>query len=79
MAKMSKQIYSDLIDQNGHIYICGNVTMADDVKKTLKAIFEENGSPDGEATIESLKESQRYHEDIFGVVPRTTEMIKHEA
>lgn len=51
----SKQIYQELIEQNGHIYVCGDVSMAEDVNKTLKCILLENGVQDAEMMIYTLK------------------------
>lgn len=55
MKEVSGQIFADLTERNGHIYVCGDVSMAEDVNKTLKAIFVENGVADCESAIFSLK------------------------
>ena len=57
LKEMSKQIYKTLMEQDGHIYICGDVSMADDVNKTLKIIFQDNHVEDAEMAINSLKVS----------------------
>ncbi|OTF73908.1 hypothetical protein BLA29_005645 [Euroglyphus maynei] len=74
MRLLSRQIYSDLIERKGHIYVCGDVSMAQDVNKTLQFILNENGIHDADMTLLSLKESMRYHEDIFGITLRTAEV-----
>lgn len=93
MRNASRNVFQTLMQQNGHIYVCGDVSMAEDVNKTLKYILQENGVQDVEMAIYSLKvkrakcpkcssnfslrppqESQRYHEDIFGITLRTAEV-----
>lgn len=93
MKQCSATVFKTLMEQNGHIYVCGDVSMAEDVNKTLKCILQENGVQDVELAIYSLKvcylkvdrtrnlnnpihlqESQRYHEDIFGITLRTAEV-----
>lgn len=55
MKAKSQQIFADLTEHGGHIYVCGDVSMAEDVNKTLKAIFVQNGVVDGDGAIFSLK------------------------
>lgn len=55
MRLLSKQIYCDLIERKGHIYVCGDVSMAQDVNKTLQFILHENGIHDADMTLLSLK------------------------
>lgn len=55
MRQLSKQIYRDLFEEKGHIYVCGDVSMAEDVHKTLQHILQENGIIDAEMTLLSLK------------------------
>lgn len=59
MKEVSGQIFEDLTQHGGHIYVCGDVSMAEDVNKTLKAIFVENGVVDSESAIFSLKVRQK--------------------
>ena len=40
---------------NGHFYVCGDVSMAEGVGKTLKVILKDNGIDDPEAVITDLK------------------------
>ncbi|KPM03085.1 nitric oxide synthase-like protein 1, partial [Sarcoptes scabiei] len=74
LRKLSKKIFTKLIEQKGHIYVCGDVSMAEDVNKTLQQILQENGIEDAEMMLLKLKETLRYHEDIFGITLRTAEV-----
>ena len=64
------------IASGAHIYVCGDVAMADGVYKTLAKIINQNlrqpmgdkftlGN-DGESALMNLRNLNRYHEDIFG-------------
>ncbi|RWS27093.1 nitric oxide synthase: salivary gland-like protein [Leptotrombidium deliense] len=82
MKNVSREVFRQIVHEKGHFYICGDVSMAKDVYKTLKHILEENGIKDTEATLMRLKEEMRYHEDIFGITLRTAEVtskIRNEA
>lgn len=58
---MSRQIYRTLIEEEGHIYICGDVAMAEDVNRTLKAILLENDqAANVEVVFEQLKVGQSH-------------------
>lgn len=57
MMKASQEIYHQLIHQKGHFYVCGDVSMAEDVCKTLKRILRENGIDDPDAALISLRVS----------------------
>lgn len=46
-----------MIHEKGHIYVCGDVSMAEDVSKTIKLIIEENGVDDADSALVSLKVS----------------------
>nr|QCX35688.1 Nitric Oxide Synthase 2b [Nautilus pompilius] len=66
----AKSVYRTLARQNGHIYICGDVSMATDVSEMLEEVFMqccESGREDAKSFIHHLRSSGRYHEDIFGV------------
>eukprot|EP00794_Sanderia_malayensis_P014342 gene14341-15838_t len=66
-----------LMLQGGHIYVCGDVSMASDVANTLQAMLQEFAALSIEETsnfISQLRSSGRYHEDIFGVTLRTAEV-----
>ncbi|NP_001191505.1 nitric oxide synthase 2 [Aplysia californica] len=58
-----------IVKQSGHFYVCGDVTMADDVKKSLEQILQDKGDmsrAEAETFMQELRSSGRYHEDIFG-------------
>ncbi len=55
--------------------MCGDISMAADVSRTLQSIFEDNAAMSGDEArvlIESMKDRGFYHEDIFGVT------LKHQ-
>ncbi|XP_066546931.1 nitric oxide synthase 3 isoform X2 [Amia ocellicauda] len=61
----------------GHMFVCGDVTMARDVLATVQDILVERwGMSDNEAGsyLTRLRDRARYHEDIFGVTLRTHEV-----
>ncbi|XP_067861791.1 nitric oxide synthase, brain [Heptranchias perlo] len=75
--QLSDQIFNLLQEQGGHIYVCGDVTMAGDVLKTIQHIFKQHGKislEDAGVFISKLRDENRYHEDIFGVTLRTYEV-----
>ncbi|KAI1293695.1 Nitric oxide synthase [Halotydeus destructor] len=76
MMEASKHIFHQLVNNNGHFYVCGDVSMAQDVCKTLKTILKQNGVEDPDTAMLQLKESMRYHEDIFGITLRTAEVTR---
>ncbi|XP_078410153.1 nitric oxide synthase 1 [Cetorhinus maximus] len=75
--QLSDQIFKLLQEQGGHLYVCGDVTMAGDVLKTIQHIFKQHGQislEDAGVFISKLRDENRYHEDIFGVTLRTYEV-----
>ncbi|XP_076182998.1 nitric oxide synthase isoform X1 [Ptiloglossa arizonensis] len=71
------QIYDMLVYERGHFYVCGDCTMAEDVYQTLKQIIQTHGEMTDkqvEAYMLSLRDENRYHEDIFGITLRTAEV-----
>ena len=63
-------VVHQLIEERGHFYVCGDISMAADVCRTLQSIFEENAAMSADQArklIESMKDTGFYHEDIFGV------------
>uniref|UniRef100_A0A3B5A057 nitric-oxide synthase (NADPH) n=1 Tax=Stegastes partitus TaxID=144197 RepID=A0A3B5A057_9TELE len=74
---LSETVYQCLREEGGHIYVCGDVTMAGDVLKTVQQIIKQQGSmslEDAGFFISKLRDENRYHEDIFGVTLRTYEV-----
>ncbi|XP_047144838.1 nitric oxide synthase, inducible-like [Hydra vulgaris] len=66
----SKLVLENLWKKQGHIYICGNATMASDVQNTIINILMESlkcSEHDCKQLIYELKKNGRYHEDVFGV------------
>ncbi|CAG2103052.1 unnamed protein product, partial [Medioppia subpectinata] len=55
LKSQSQQIYHELIHERGHFFVCGDVSMAEDVCKTLKFILKDNGIDDPEIALLSLK------------------------
>uniref|UniRef100_A0A3B4YGT4 Nitric oxide synthase n=1 Tax=Seriola lalandi dorsalis TaxID=1841481 RepID=A0A3B4YGT4_SERLL len=75
--QLSETVYQCLKEEGGHIYVCGDVTMAGDVLKTVQQIIKQQGSmslEDAGFFISKLRDENRYHEDIFGVTLRTYEV-----
>ncbi|XP_048370628.1 nitric oxide synthase, brain isoform X1 [Sphaerodactylus townsendi] len=75
--QLAGSVYKALKEQGGHIYVCGDVTMAGDVLKTIQSIARHQGklaAEEASAFISKLRDDNRYHEDIFGVTLRTYEV-----
>ncbi|XP_076845953.1 nitric oxide synthase 1 isoform X2 [Brachyhypopomus gauderio] len=75
--QLSETLYRCLKEEGGHIYVCGDVTMAGDVLKTVQQIIKLQGNmslEDAGFYISKLRDENRYHEDIFGVTLRTYEV-----
>uniref|UniRef100_UPI00358E0407 nitric oxide synthase 1 n=1 Tax=Myxine glutinosa TaxID=7769 RepID=UPI00358E0407 len=75
--ELSKELHSVLLERSGHIYVCGDVTMASEVLGVVQAILAEQGSlsvDEAAQLVKRLREEGRYHEDIFGVTLRTYEI-----
>ncbi|CAL1539173.1 unnamed protein product [Lymnaea stagnalis] len=63
-------VYEMIVKKGGHFYVCGDVSMAHDVTRTLEAVLQEQGGmkPDEAANyVTNLRDQNRFHEDIFGV------------
>ncbi|KAJ8779343.1 hypothetical protein J1605_012805 [Eschrichtius robustus] len=75
--QLAEPVYRALKEQGGHIYVCGDVTMAADVLKAIQRIMTQQGKlsvEDAGVFISRLRDDNRYHEDIFGVTLRTYEV-----
>ncbi|XP_012262601.2 nitric oxide synthase, salivary gland [Athalia rosae] len=73
----ASQIFGMLVHEQGHFYVCGDCTMAEDVYQTLKQIIQTHGklsNKEVEAYMLSMRDENRYHEDIFGITLRTAEV-----
>ncbi|NP_001161704.1 nitric oxide synthase [Nasonia vitripennis] len=73
----AEYIYGMLVHEKGHFYVCGDCTMAEDVYQTLKNIIKTHGKmmdQEVETYMLSLRDENRFHEDIFGITLRTAEV-----
>ncbi|XP_012524269.1 nitric oxide synthase, salivary gland [Monomorium pharaonis] len=73
----ASQIYPMVVYERGHFYVCGDCTMAEDVYQTLKQIIQTHSQmtdKEVQAYMLSLRDENRYHEDIFGITLRTAEV-----
>ncbi|XP_041050943.1 nitric oxide synthase, brain-like [Carcharodon carcharias] len=71
------ELFHILNSMKGHLYVCGDVTMAQEVAKTVQEIIAAQGDMslnDAATYIAKLQDENRYHEDIFGVTLRTREV-----
>ncbi|XP_078010933.1 nitric oxide synthase, inducible-like [Phascolarctos cinereus] len=68
---LADEVIRALHEDKGHLYVCGDVRMAQDVAQTLKDLSANRLKMDEEQTENyffQLKSQKRYHEDIFGAV-----------
>ncbi|XP_031623820.1 nitric oxide synthase [Contarinia nasturtii] len=76
-AKEADDIYKLIVTEEGHIYVCGDVTMAEHVYLTIRKIIatkEVKTESEVEKYLLALRDQNRYHEDIFGITLRTAEI-----
>ncbi|CAG5012022.1 unnamed protein product [Parnassius apollo] len=62
-----------ILEERGHIYVCGDCKMAEEVKQKLKQIINTHANmaeDEAEDFILELMDENRYHEDIFGITLR---------
>ena len=67
--KDAPRIMNLLLNKGAHLYICGKVSMANDIRETLIDVLKlinHMERLEAEAKIEKLREEKRYQEDIFG-------------
>ncbi|XP_078467746.1 nitric oxide synthase 1-like [Lampetra fluviatilis] len=70
---LDAQVFSVLQERGGHLYVCGDVTMAGDVLKTLQQVLSRHGDISLEKAgqiVSRLRKEGRLHEDIFGANQR---------
>ncbi|XP_069502059.1 nitric oxide synthase 3 isoform X1 [Ambystoma mexicanum] len=75
--RLPAEVYALLCHQDGHMFICGDVTMATDVLQTVQQILMSEGDmtvTEAGDYIDQLRDQNRYHEDIFGITLRTQEI-----
>ncbi|XP_034279391.1 nitric oxide synthase 3 isoform X2 [Pantherophis guttatus] len=74
---LADHVFEILSQREGHVYVCGDVTMATGVLQTIQQILAQEGRMSlveaGDA-ISELRDQNRYHEDIFGLTFRTQEV-----
>jgi len=76
LTEQSDDILETLTSGHGHVYVCGDCTMAEDVYLNLqKILVNRSGMTAEEARqhMETMRETSHYHEDIFGITLRTAE------
>ncbi|XP_021093889.1 nitric oxide synthase, inducible isoform X1 [Heterocephalus glaber] len=69
--QLAGEVLRVLHEEPGHLYVCGNVLMAQDVAYTLKQLVAAKLNLNEEQVEDyffQLKSQKRYHEDIFGAV-----------
>ncbi|XP_061202258.1 nitric oxide synthase 3 isoform X2 [Neopsephotus bourkii] len=75
--QLAAEVHRVLCQSAGHMYVCGDVTMATEVLQTVQHILvQQGGMTLGQAGdfISELRDKNRYHEDIFGLTFRTQEV-----
>ncbi|XP_037910457.1 nitric oxide synthase isoform X2 [Hermetia illucens] len=73
----SEALYEIVVLEKGHVYVCGDVTMAEHVYQTIRKIIakkEDKSEAEVEKYMLSMRDENRYHEDIFGITLRTAEI-----
>ncbi|NXG42365.1 NOS2 protein, partial [Psilopogon haemacephalus] len=73
-SKLESKVCNLLQEEEGHLYVCGDVRMARGVAEALKGILARRlnlTQQQAEDYFFQLKRQKRYHEDIFGAVSRT--------
>ncbi|MEE6468760.1 hypothetical protein FKM82_008371 [Ascaphus truei] len=69
--RLEDEVCKIMLEEEGHLYVCGNIEMARDVAKTLKSMIAKKmglSEEETETYFSQLKSQMRYHEDIFGAV-----------
>ncbi|XP_053313171.1 nitric oxide synthase, inducible [Spea bombifrons] len=80
--QLEKEVCKIILEEHGHLYVCGGIEMARDVAETLKCMIAKKKGLNEEETdkyFSQLKSEMRYHEDIFGATyksPQTTNGLK---
>ncbi|CAG0903350.1 unnamed protein product [Darwinula stevensoni] len=68
LKRNSEEVYSDVIHRQGHVYVCGDCAMADDVYGTVREIVQTQAgisSQEAEAILGSLRVSTEYLETKY--------------
>nr|P79209.2 RecName: Full=Nitric oxide synthase 3; AltName: Full=Constitutive NOS; Short=cNOS; AltName: Full=EC-NOS; AltName: Full=NOS type III; Short=NOSIII; AltName: Full=Nitric oxide synthase, endothelial; Short=Endothelial NOS; Short=eNOS [Ovis aries] len=75
--ELAAEVHRVLCLERGHMFVCGDVTMATSVLQTVPRILATEGGMELDEAgdvIGVLRDQQRYHEDIFGLTLRTQEV-----
>ncbi|XP_042331853.1 nitric oxide synthase, endothelial isoform X2 [Sceloporus undulatus] len=75
--QLSSYVFQTLCQRNGHLYVCGDVTMASEVMQTVQQILAKEGDMtlvQAGDLISEFRDQNHYHEDIFGLTFRTQEV-----
>ncbi|KAG6926059.1 nitric oxide synthase 3 [Chelydra serpentina] len=75
--QLAGDVHRVLCQRGGHLYVCGDVTMATGVLQTVQHILAQEGDmtlAEAGDLISELRDQNRYHEDIFGLTFRTQEV-----
>ncbi|GFV30175.1 nitric oxide synthase, inducible [Trichonephila clavipes] len=59
------EVVLSVLDNGGHIYVCGDAVMATDVRSTIERIL---SNANKNIEIDDLVDNGHYHEDVFGVL-----------
>ncbi|NXN16416.1 NOS2 protein, partial [Indicator maculatus] len=73
-SKLETKVCNLLQQEEGHLYVCGDVRMARDVAQAVKGMLARRlnlTEQQAEEYFFQLKSQKRYHEDIFGAVSHT--------
>ncbi|XP_031428742.1 nitric oxide synthase, inducible-like [Clupea harengus] len=66
---LAEEVVQVLHQRAGHLYVCGSLSMAGDVARTIEGILAHRlgiSAPQASQYLSRLKSEKRYHEDIFG-------------
>lgn len=66
-----KLVYSLMVNEGAHVYVCGDAQMADGVRKSFLQVYASEGSSnetEAQTAIDNLFNQNRYHEDVFGAI-----------
>lgn len=69
LAKNSTDLYDAVVNRHCHFYVCGDVRMAAEVTHTLELALHKHSKmsmDEAKIYVNEMKESLRFHEDIFG-------------
>ncbi|XP_078535483.1 nitric oxide synthase, inducible [Lissotriton helveticus] len=79
-SQLREEVFRIVNEEQGHLYVCGDVRMAREVGTVLKEVIGQKlklTEEQVEDYFSKLKSQLRYHEDIFGAAIRTEESNKH--